>query len=241
MLTSVCHPELVSESQSASNLRPSVSPYALIRVPISSEKQSLPEESDLCFYVHPSATVAEGAKIGKGTKIWHHCQIQSGAQIGENCVIGHNCFVGGQAKLGNGVKLECNIDVWDLVTLEDYVFVGPSAVFTNDINPRAKYPKKKYPQFGKWIPTLVKEGASIGANATIVCGNTIGRYAMIGAGAVVTRDVPDYAIVAGVPAKVIGWICECGGKLKFKNNKAKCPKCERQYSKKGNRIKMLIQ
>lgn len=188
------------------------------------------------FYVHPTSFIGDNCKIGKGTKIWHHCQIQSGAQIGENCVIGHNCFVGGQAKLGNGVKLECNIDVWDLVTLEDYVFVGPSAVFTNDINPRAKYPKKKFPQYGKWIPTLVKEGASIGANATIVCGNTIGKWAMVGAGAVVTKDVPDYAIVAGVPAGVIGYICECGNKLKFKNNKALCSKCDRRYQIKSGKV-----
>ncbi len=188
------------------------------------------------FYVHPTSFIGDNCKIGKGTKIWHHCQIQSGAQIGENCVIGHNCFVGGQAKLGNGVKLECNIDVWDLVTLEDYVFVGPSAVFTNDINPRAKYPKKKFPQYGKWIPTLVKEGASIGANATIVCGNTIGRWAMVGAGAVVTKDVPDYAIVAGVPARVIGYICECGNKLRFIKNKAICPKCDSRYQRKSGKV-----
>ncbi|MBA7621036.1 Inositol 2-dehydrogenase/D-chiro-inositol 3-dehydrogenase [subsurface metagenome] len=189
----------------------------------SQTKQSRP------FYVHESAFIGENCNIGKGTKIWHNSQIQSGAQIGENCIIGHNCFVGSQAKLGNGVKLECNIDVWDLVTFEDYVFVGPSAVFTNDINPRAKYPKKKFPEYGKWIPTLVKEGTSIGANATIVCGITIGKCTMIGAGAVVTKNVPDYAIVAGVPAEIIGYICECGTKLVFKNNKAKCPKCARKY------------
>ncbi|MEO0129205.1 MAG: Gfo/Idh/MocA family oxidoreductase [candidate division WOR-3 bacterium] len=225
-------------SQDILSPRPSVSPSMLIRVP-TREKSSVSEpDADMCYYVHHTSVIGEDCNIGKGTKIWHHCQIQSGAQIGENCVIGHNCFVGSQAKLGNGVKLECNIDVWDLVTLEDYVFVGPSAVFTNDINPRAKYPKKKYPQFGKWIPTLVKEGASIGANATIVCGNTIGRCAMVGAGAVVTKDVPDYAIVAGVPAKVIGWICECGNKLKFVKNKARCSKCSREYSKKGDFVQM---
>lgn len=191
------------------------------------------------FFTHPTATVGENCKIGKRTKIWHHSQIQSGAAIGENCIIGHNCFVGSKAKLGNGVKLECNIDVWDLVTLEDYVFVGPSAVFTNDINPRAKYPKKKYPQYGKWIPTLVKEGSTIGANATIVCGIKIGKCAMIGAGAVVTKDVPDYAIVTGVPAKIIGWLCECGNKLEFRNNKAKCSKCSRQYQRRGNTTKQI--
>jgi len=200
----------------------------------SQTKQSRP------FYIHESAFIGENCKIGKGTKIWHNSQIQSGAQIGENCIIGHNCFVGSKAKLGNGVKLECNIDVWDLVTLENYVFVGPSAIFTNDINPRAKYPKRKYPEYGKWIPTLVKEGASIGANATIICGITIGKCAMIGAGAVVTKDVPDYAIVAGVPAKTIGWICECGAKLTFKNNKVKCSKCSRQYQKKDGNVERII-
>jgi len=193
-------------------------------------------KSEMPYFIHPTAFIGDNCSIGKGTKIWHNSQIQSDAQIGENCIIGHNCFIGEQAKLGKGVKLECNIDVWDLVTLEDYVFVGPSAVFTNDINPRAKYPKKKYPEYGKWIPTLVKEGASIGANATIICGITIGKCAMIGAGAVVTKDVPDYAIGAGVPAKVIGWICECGNKLAFNNGKAKCSKCNREYQKSGEKV-----
>lgn len=188
------------------------------------------------IFIHPSASVDKNCVIGKGTKIWHNSQILTGAQIGKNCVIGHNCFVGSRAKLGNGVKLETNIDVWDQVTLEDYVFVGPSAVFTNDVNPRSKYPKKKYPQYGKWIPTLVKSGASIGANATIVCGITIGRNAMIGAGSVVTKDVPDYAIVVGVPSQTIGWMCECGTKLVFKQSKSTCSECKRKYRKKGNKV-----
>lgn len=191
-------------------------------------------------FVHPTASVDKDARIGAGTKIWHNSQVLTGAQIGENCVIGHNCFVGSRAQLGNGVKLETNIDVWDLVTLEDHVFVGPSAVFTNDLNPRSKYPKKKYPQYGKWIPTRVKQGASIGANATIVCGITIGKHAMIGAGAVVTRDVPDYAIVVGAPAKVIGWMCECGGKITFKGEASTCPQCDRKYHKKDNTVKLMM-
>ena len=170
------------------------------------KKEEIPKE----YFAHATAFVDEKANIGKGTRIWHQCQVQAGAQIGENCTIGHNCFVASQAKLGNGVKLECNIDVWELVTLEDDVFVGPSAVFTNDNNPRAKYPKKKFPQYGSWIPTLVKEGASIGANATIVCGVTIGKFAFIGAGAVVTKDVPDYALVVGNPGRQIGWMDETG-------------------------------
>lgn len=186
------------------------------------------------FFAHESAVVDKGARIGKGTKIWHNSQIQAGAQIGENCVIGHNCFVAGGAVLGNGVKLESNVDVWDLVTLEDYVFAGPSAVFTNDINPRSRYPKAKYPQYGKWVPTLVKQGASIGANATIVCGVTIGRHAFIGAGAVVTRDVPDYGLVVGSPARLIGWMCECGTRLPLAKEptegaEARCATCDRAY------------
>jgi UDP-2-acetamido-3-amino-2,3-dideoxy-glucuronate N-acetyltransferase len=184
------------------------------------------------FWAHPTAEIQKGARIGKGTKIWHHSQVLRGAEIGENCIIGHNCFVGSKARVGNRVKIESNTDVWDLVTLEDYVFVGPSAVFTNDINPRSKYPKSK----SEWRSTLAKEGATIGANATILCGHTVGRAAMIGAGAVVTEDIPDYAIVKGVPGKVTGWMCECGSKLKFKKNKAVCGVCQRKYKKEKEKI-----
>ena len=188
------------------------------------------------YFFHESATVDEGVNIGKGTKIWHNSQIQKGAQIGEYCVIGHNCFVASRAKLGKGVKLESNVDVWDLVTLEDYVFAGPSVVFTNDVNPRSKYPKSKYPQYGQWIPTLIKEGASIGANATIVCGITIGKHAFIGAGAVVTKDVPDYALVYGNPARLGGWVCECGNKITLDNDKVTCKICNRQYQLKSEKL-----
>jgi len=187
------------------------------------------------FFVHRTTKIEKGAKIGKGTKIWQNCQILKGAQIGENCKIGHNCFIAGRARIGNGVKLESNIDVWDLVTLEDYVFVGPSVVFTNDKNPRAKYPKKEYPRYGKWLPILVKEGATIGANATIVAGNTIGKWAMVGAGAVVADDVSDFVLVYGVPAKFKSWVCECGNKIKFKKGKAICKICKRKYKKKNNK------
>jgi len=196
-------------------------------------------QTETAYFVHPTAFVGDNCMIGRGTKIWNNSQIQPGAQIGENCTIGHNCFVGSHAKIGNGVKLECNIDVWDLVTLEDYVFVGPSAVFTNDVNPRAKYSKKDYPQYGEWIPTLVKEGASIGANATIVCGTTIGKGAMIGAGAVVNKNIPDYAIAVGIPAKITGWICECGSKLRFTGNSAKCRTCSHRYLKKGKKVSQV--
>lgn len=191
------------------------------------------------FWVHKTAEISKEAKIGKGTKIYQNCQILEGAEIGKNCTIGHNCFIGSKAKLGNGVKIESNIDVWDYVILEDFVFVGPSVVFTNDLNPRAKYPKKKFPQYGKWLPTLVKTGATIGANATIVCGDpkrVIGKWAMIGAGAVVTDDVPDYAIVAGVPAKIIDRVCECGKKLEFKKEKTICKVCKRKYKKRGKKL-----
>ena len=188
------------------------------------------------YFTHKTAFVSKLAQIGKGTKIWHHSQILKGAQIGKNCIIGHNCFIGSKAKLGNWVKLESNIDIWDLITLEDYVFVAPSAVFTNDLNPRAKYPKSKFPKYGKWLPTLVKIGATIGANATVICGNTIGKWAFIGAGAVVTGDVPDHAIVVGVPTKIVGWMCECGNKLEFKREKAICKICKRKYQKKENKV-----
>lgn len=176
------------------------------------------------YFSHSTAVIDDGALIGKGTKIWHFSHIMGGASIGENCVIGQNCFVAKDAIIGNGVKLENNVSVYTFVTLEDGVFVGPSAVFTNDLNPRAPYPKG-----GKWIPTLVKKGASVGANATILCGITIGRWALIGAGAVVTKDVTDYAVVAGVPAKRIGWICECGKKLVFEHSETVCIKCGKKY------------
>jgi UDP-2-acetamido-3-amino-2,3-dideoxy-glucuronate N-acetyltransferase len=190
------------------------------------------------IFVHDTACVDAGAEVEEGTKIWHFSHVMKGAQIGKNCIIGQNCFVGSRAVLGNGVKLQNNISVYDLITLEDFVFVGPSAVFTNDVNPRAKYPKG-----GKWIPTTVKKGASIGANATLLCGITVGNWAFIGAGAVVTKDVPDYAIYTGVPARLLGWMCECGEKLQFDsqedNNKIECNKCKRNYSKNGLIVKEI--
>ncbi len=196
---------------------------------------SMQETAAQSVWAHPAAHIGN-ATIGGGTKAWHYSQVQDGAVVGKNCTIGHNCFVASGARLGNGVKLESNIDVWDLVTLEDDVFVGPSAVFTNDPTPRAKYPKKKYPQYGTWLPTLVREGASIGANATIMCGVTIGKWAMVGAGAVVTKNVPDYALVVGVPARRVGWVCECGNKLAFENARAACRACERNYQEKEDAI-----
>jgi len=163
------------------------------------------------FFVHESAFVDDGAVIGSGTKIWHFCHVMKGTQIGENCSLGQNVFVGGRAKLGNNVRIQNNVSVYDLVTIEDNVFCGPSMVFTNVMNPRAEIRRG----IDQYSPTLVKEGASIGANATVVCGNTIGRYAFIGAGSVVTKDVPDYALVYGNATRIAGWMCECGEKFSF--------------------------
>ncbi|QLE78516.1 N-acetyltransferase [Francisella sp. Scap27] len=173
-------------------------------------------------YVHESSYVDDGVFIGDGTKIWHFSHIHSGANIGENCSLGQNVNVGNNVKIGNGAKIQNNVSVYEGVELEDYVFCGPSMVFTNDLTPRAKYPKCKE----GYKKTLVKYAASIGANATIVCGNTIGEWAMIASGAVITKDVPDYALMAGVPAKQIGWACECGEVLKDTN---KCNECGREY------------
>ena len=191
------------------------------------------------YWFHKTAEVSPKAKIGKGTKIWQNSQVFEGAKIGKKCTIGHNCLISGKVKLGEGVKIESNTDIWDLINLEDYVFVGPSAVFTNDPNPRAKYPKKKYPDYGIWLPTVVKEGASLGANSTIVCGNKIGKWAFIGAGSVVTKNIPDYALVVGVPARVVGWVCECGNKLEFKEEKTVCDTCGKKYIKKGTKVKRI--
>lgn len=188
------------------------------------------------YWSHKTAEIQKLAKIGKGVKIWHNAQIFKNAEIGDDCVIGHNCLIGSKARIGKGVKIQSNTDIWDLIILEDYVFVGPSAVFTNDPNPRAEFSKSKYPEYGKWLPTLVKKGATIGANATIVCGNIIGKYAFIGAGAVVKENIPDYALVVGVPSKIIGYMCECGNKLEFKKQKAVCKICQKKYQKKQEKV-----
>ncbi len=184
------------------------------------------------YYKHRTAIVERYAEVGKGTKIWHFSHIMG--KVGENCVIGQNCFVGRDAVIGNGVKLENGVNVFSKVTIEEDVFVGPEATFTNDINPRALFPKG-----GKWIPTLVKRGATIGANATILPGVTIGKWSMIGAGSVVTRDVPDFAIVRGNPARHTGWICICGRKLEFDNKKAVCSGCGREYRIKDGRVEAV--
>ena len=158
------------------------------------------------YFVHESSYVDDGAEIGEGTKIWHFCHIQSGAKIGEGCSLGQNVNVAGGARIGDRCKLQNNVSVYDGVALEDGVFCGPSCVFTNDLTPRAEYPKGK----DNYKKTIVRKGASIGANATIVCGHTLGEYSLVAAGAVVTSDVPAYALVAGVPARVIGRVDEKG-------------------------------
>lgn len=158
------------------------------------------------YFVHESSYIDEGVTIGEGTKIWHFCHIQKGAKIGKNCSLGQNVNVSNNVNIGDDCKIQNNVSIYEGVTLEDGVFCGPSCVFTNDLTPRARYPKGHE----NYKTTLVKEGASIGANATIVCGHTVGKCAMVAAGAVVTKDVPDYALVAGIPAKVIGKVDEYG-------------------------------
>ena len=165
--------------------------------------------NDKNYYVHESSYIDEDVEIGEGTKVWHFCHVQTGARIGAHCSLGQNVHVSNNVKIGNGVKIQNNVAVYEGVELEDYVFCGPSMVFTNDLTPRAKYPKGRE----GYKPTLVKTGASIGANATIVCGNTLGEWCMIGSGAVVTKDVPPHALMLGVPAVRRGWVCECGNVL----------------------------
>lgn len=158
------------------------------------------------FFAHESSYIDEDVSIGSGTKIWHFCHIQKGAMIGKKCSLGQNVNVANNVKIGNEVKIQNNVSLYEGVEIEDGVFCGPSCVFTNDLTPRARYPKGRQ----NYKKTLVREGASIGANATIVCGHTIGKCAMVAAGSVVTKDVPDYALVAGVPAKIIGKVDEKG-------------------------------
>ena len=173
-------------------------------------------------FVHETSIVDDNVEIGEKTKIWHFCHVQSGARIGKGCSFGQNVNVSNNVKIGDGCKVQNNVSIYEGVELEDYVFCGPSMVFTNDLTPRAKYPKGS----AGYKKTVLHTGASIGANATVVCGHEVGRWAMVAAGAVVTKNVPDYALVAGVPAKQIGWVCECGNRL---GENLECSECRRKY------------
>ena len=187
------------------------------------------------FFVHPLAVVDPGVTIGEGTRIWHFSHVQSGATIGTNCVLGQNVNVGNNVSIGRFVKIQNNVSVYEGVVLEDYVFCGPSMVFTN-----VPVPRGKYPQVGAafYKPTIVKEGASLGANSTIVCGHTIGKYAFVGAGAVVTKDVPEFALVVGNPARIVGWMSEAGEKLNFDaEGIAVCPRSGRRYRLDNGRVR----
>lgn len=180
------------------------------------------------YFVHESSYVDEPAVIGEGTKIWHFSHVLPGCEIGSKCNIGQNVVIGPRVRIGNRVKIQNNVSVYEGVELEDEVFCGPSMVFTNVFTPRSGTPRNTMDDYKR---TLVKKGASIGANATIVCGNTIGEYAFVGAGSVVTKDVPPYAVVYGNPARVRGYACECGLKLTFHDHRATCADCGRTYAR----------
>ena len=189
------------------------------------------------YFVHPTAVVDENVEIGEGTKIWHFSHIQSGARIGRKCTLGQNVNVANNVPIGNFVKIQNNVSVYEGVILEDYVFCGPSMVFTN-----IEVPRSKYPQVGAefYLETRVKEGASIGANSTVVCGHTIGRFAFIGAGAVVTKNIPDFALVVGNPARIIGWMSEAGTRLVFdKDGLAYCERSKKRYKLEGGRVREI--
>lgn len=187
--------------------------------------------SETSFFVHPSSYIDEGVEIGENTKIWHFCHIQKGAKIGSNCSFGQNVNISNNVVIGNFVKVQNNVSLYEGVELEDYVFCGPSCVFTNDLTPRARYPKGSV----GYKKTLIKHDASIGANATIVCGHTIGEFALIAAGAVVTKNVPAHALMMGIPAKQVGWVCNCGNVL---SSNLECT-CGKKFTFDSDSIKEL--
>ncbi len=187
------------------------------------------------YFVHESSYVDEGCEIGAGTKIWHFSHIMKDCKIGENCNIGQNVVISPGVVLGNTVKIQNNVSVYTGVICEDGTFLGPSCVFTNVVNPRSFIERKN-----EYRQTVIKKGASIGANVTIVCGHDIGRYALVGAGSVVTKDVPDYALVYGNPARVHGYVCQCGQQLTFENGKAVCPACGKRYTNQNGMIEESV-
>jgi UDP-2-acetamido-3-amino-2,3-dideoxy-glucuronate N-acetyltransferase len=189
---------------------------------------------DKKFFVHASSYVDEGACIGEGTKIWHFSHVMPGAVIGKSCNIGQNVLISSRVTIGNNVKIQNNVSVYDNVTIEDDVFCGPSMVFTNVFNPRAHISRKH-----AYRDTLIRRGVTIGANATIVCGNTIGEYAFVGSGAVITHDVLPYALVYGNPAKQRGWMCQCGEKLDVRKKNIFCQSCSNQYILENKVLKPL--
>ncbi len=187
------------------------------------------------YFAHPTAVIDEGCKIGKGSRIWHFSHIMPNCSIGERCNIGQNVVVSPEVILGTNVKVQNNVSIYTGVICEDDVFLGPSMVFTNVINPRSAVVRKS-----EYMKTVVKKGASIGANATIVCGNNIGKYALIGAGAVVIREVPDYALVVGNPSRQIGWVSEYGHRLQFNENGiAICPETQQEYKIENNNVERI--
>jgi UDP-2-acetamido-3-amino-2,3-dideoxy-glucuronate N-acetyltransferase len=191
----------------------------------------------MSLHIHPCAVVDDGAQLGAGTRVWHFSHICSGARIGENCSLGQGVFIGHAVRMGNNVKIQNNVSVFDSVTLEDDVFCGPSMVFTNVHNPRSAVPRKE-----EYLPTHVHKGATLGANCTVVCGVTIGVYAFVGAGAVVTRDVPPYALMVGVPARQIGWMSAHGQRLDLPlqgAGKARCERSGQMYRLLGNQVELV--
>lgn len=186
------------------------------------------------FFVHESSYLDAGAVVGQGTKIWHFCHVMPGAVIGERCNLGQNVVVMPGTRIGNNVKVQNNVSIYEGVVLEDDVFCGPSCVFTNVTNPRSHVSRKN-----EYRETLVRRGASIGANATIVCGTTLGEYCFIGAGAVVTSDVPAFALMVGVPARRVGWMCQCGNRLAVKDGSARCASCSAGYRERQGLLEMI--
>lgn len=186
------------------------------------------------YFVHESSYIDDGATIGRGTKIWHFSHVMPGAVVGERCNLGQNVVVMSGTKLGNNVKVQNNVSIYEGVTLEDDVFCGPSCVFTNVVNPRSHVPRKS-----EYQPTLVRRGASIGANATILCGITLGEYCFIGAGAVVRSDVPAFALMVGVPARRVGWMCRCGVRLSIREGKAVCSACGTSYRETDGALRLI--